>query len=62
MGLSPLRLNILLVATSPNPLPRRGEGVRREIFTPLLSKSKKEVVLQHTDEKKLKKYLQWQQQ
>jgi len=38
----------------PNPLPPRGEGMRREIFTLLLSKSKKEVILLHFNEKKLK--------
>jgi hypothetical protein len=36
------------------PLPPRGEGVRRGIFTPLLIKSKKEVILQHLDEKNMK--------
>jgi len=30
----------------PNPLPPRGEEVKREIFTPLFIKSKKELVLQ----------------
>jgi len=39
----------------PNPLPPRGEGVRSEKFTPLLSESKKEVKTQPIDEKKLKK-------
>jgi len=39
----------------PNPLPPRGEGVRRKIFLPLLSKSKKELKTQPIDEKKLKK-------
>jgi len=38
----------------PSPLPPRGEGVRREIFTPLFSKSKKEAKTQHPDEKNLK--------
>jgi len=38
----------------PNPLPPRGEGVRSEIFTPLLIHCKKEVILLHLDEKKLK--------
>jgi len=37
-----------------NPLPPRGEGARKEIFTPLLSKSKKEAKTQHPDEKILK--------
>jgi len=41
----------------PSPLPPRGEGVSREIFTPLLSKSKKEVKIQHLDEKYFKKNL-----
>jgi len=40
----------------PRPLPPRGEGVRREIFTPLLIKSKKEVISLHPDEKYLKKF------
>jgi len=39
----------------PSPFPPRGKGVRREIFTPLFSKSKKEVILLHSDEKNLKK-------
>jgi len=39
------------------PLPPRGEGVRREIFTPLLIKSKKEVISLHPDKKNLKNVL-----
>jgi len=38
----------------PNPLPPRGEGVRREILLPLFSKSKKEVVLQGSWQKNIK--------
>ena len=38
------------------PLPPRGEGVRRGIFTPLLIKSKKEVILQGSWQKNNKKY------
>jgi len=36
----------------PNPLPPRGEGVRGELFTPLFSKSKKEVKTQRPNENK----------
>jgi len=39
----------------PNPLPPRGEGVRRGIFTPLLIKSKKEVKIQKIGKNILKK-------
>ena len=40
-----------------NPLPPRGEGVRRGLFTPLLSKSKKGGKIQNPDEKNKKYFL-----
>jgi hypothetical protein len=44
------------VPPHPNPLPQRGEGVRRGIFVPLLIKSKKGVILLQSRKKNFKKF------
>jgi len=45
------------ISPSPQPSPSEGEGVRRELFTPILSKSKKGGKIQNPDEKNKKYFL-----